>query len=120
MTTGPRIKICGITRVGDAQAVVAAGADALGLVFADSPRRVGLAAATTIAESVAGSGVRRIGVFVDPQPQEVSRVLERVPIDVLHFHGGEPATPCCHCDLPYLKAVRVRKSFAIAALQAAD
>lgn len=112
-----RIKICGITRDADADAVVAAGADALGLNFAaESPRCVTTAAARRIAERVAGS-VTRVGLFVDPAPDEVRRVLDVVPLDVLQFHGDEPAALCASFGLPWMKALRVREPLDMTVLE---
>jgi phosphoribosylanthranilate isomerase len=116
MTT--RIKICGITRAADAEAVMAAGADALGLVFAPaSPRRVSVEQASDIARQVAGSLVR-VGLFVDPEPATVARVLDTVELDLLQFHGAEPGALCAGFGLPYMKAVRVGGALDVAALEA--
>jgi phosphoribosylanthranilate isomerase len=106
-----RIKICGITRVADAQAAVAAGAHALGLNFAPiSPRRIDLATAAEISGSVAGE-VCRVGLFVDPEQAQVTSVLDAVELDVLQFHGEESAEFCRSFSLPYLKAFRVAGPF---------
>jgi phosphoribosylanthranilate isomerase len=117
MTT--RIKICGITRLQDAEVAIGAGADALGLNFApDSPRRVEVETAAEIAGAVAGDALR-VGLFVDAQPEVVSRVLERVPLDVLQFHGSECPEACRRFGLPYVKAFRVRERLDMEALEAA-
>lgn len=113
-----RIKICGITRDADADAVVAAGADALGLNFvAASPRRVSVDCAAGIARRVAGATVR-VGVFVDPEPAEVSAVLDAVELDVLQFHGDESGEFCRGFGKPYVKALRVRGALDLDALEA--
>lgn len=110
MKTAPRtrIKICGITRIEDAEAVAHAGADALGLNFAQaSSRRVTPAAAARIAETVAGR-LTRVGIFLDAEPERVRRVLAQVNLDMLQFHGAETASYCESFGLPYVKTLRVR------------
>ena len=111
-----RIKICGITRQEDADAVMQAGADALGLNFAPaSPRRIDLARARAISAQVAGT-LTRVGLFVDPAPDEVTRVLDAVELDVLQFHGGESGAECRRFGVPFIKALRVREPLPIDAL----
>lgn len=103
-----RIKICGITSVDDAYATVDAGADALGLVFyAASPRAVnsGLARQISLA---AGPFVSVTGLFVDADPEFVTSVLNRVPLQLLQFHGDEPEAYCVSFGRPYMKAIRMR------------
>ena len=106
--TRTRIKICGITSPEDAHLAVAAGADAIGLVFfAPSPRNVAIARALEIARGVPPL-VSRVALFVNPEPQFVRSVLAAVPIELLQFHGDEPAAFCRSFARPYLKVVRVR------------
>jgi phosphoribosylanthranilate isomerase len=89
-----RIKICGITRVADAHAAADAGADAIGLVFwPGTPRVVTHAQARAIVAALPPY-VTVVGLFVDPEPQAVRATLAAVPIDVLQFHGAEPASLC--------------------------
>ena len=59
-----RVKICGITDAEDARAAVAAGADALGFVFAPSPRQITASRARRIVADLP-AGVWKVGVFVD-------------------------------------------------------
>jgi phosphoribosylanthranilate isomerase len=103
-----RIKICGITRVADALAAAAAGADAIGLNFwPGTPRRVDIARAREIAAALPPF-VTRVALFVDPSPEDVRAVLEALPIDVLQFHGAEPRGLCSAFARPYLKTVQVK------------
>lgn len=100
-----RIKICGITRVDDAAMVVSAGVDAIGLVFASrSPRLVEVARAQEIAAAVPAF-VQLVGLFLDPDEDDVHRVLEAVPIDVLQFHGKESPRFCRQFGQRYIKTV---------------
>jgi phosphoribosylanthranilate isomerase len=102
-----RIKICGITRVGDALAAARAGADAIGLVFrSGTPRAVSIDVARAIA-AARPPFLAAVGLFVDPAPDEVRAVLAAVPIDLLQFHGGEPPELCRAFGRPYLKAIAV-------------
>jgi len=104
-----RIKICGLTRESDVVAAVAAGADALGLVFyAKSPRHIDLQTAEKLAR-VVPPFVSVVGLFVNPTADEVRAVLSRVPLSVLQFHGEESAAFCAQFGLPYLKAIRVQR-----------
>lgn len=99
-----KIKICGLTRSGDVENVLACGADAIGFVFADSPRQLGPAAAAELA-SLVPSGVQRVGLFMDQSPAFIASVLDAVPLDVLQFHGRESEAQCNAFGLPWLKAV---------------
>ena len=103
-----RIKICGITRMQDALAVAASGADALGLVFYDkSPRYVTLQQAAQLA-AIVPPFVTVVGLFVNPSAVAVREVLRQVPLDVLQFHGEEEPKFCTQFGRPYLKAIRVK------------
>jgi phosphoribosylanthranilate isomerase len=101
-----RIKICGITHPADAVLAVQAGADLIGLNFvSDSPRRLSLDTAAEISRAVAGR-TERVGVFRDATPEEIDRVLRRVDLDRLQFHGSESEAQVEEVDLPVIKALR--------------
>jgi len=84
------VKICGTTTLRDAQIALQAGADAIGFVFADSPRRVTPSQARTILDS-AGRTVKRAGVFGTNSPDEIARVSEEARLDVVQLHA-DPTT----------------------------
>ena len=102
-----RLKICGITRPQDADQVVAVGADGLGLIFyPPSPRYVDITAAAAIAAHVPPL-TDVIAVFVNPSAEQVDRVLQRVAVSALQFHGDESAAFCNSFGVPYIKTLRV-------------
>jgi phosphoribosylanthranilate isomerase len=101
-----RIKICGIIHPDDAELAIAAGADLIGLNFVpDSPRLVDLNTASSIVERAAGR-VETVGVFRNAEPEEIERVLRRVDLDRLQFHGEETEEEVEEVDLPVIKAIR--------------
>ena len=103
-----RIKICGITREQDVQAVAGSGADAFGLVFYDkSPRHIGLQQAAKLART-APPFLTVVGLFVNPSAEFVREVLAQVRLDILQFHGEETPEFCAQFGKPYLKAIRVK------------
>ena len=90
MTARVQVKVCGLTTPEDARAVAEAGADAIGLVFwAQSPRAVDVETARRIAAALPPF-VARVGVFVDASRDELRRVAEAVPLDLVQLHGHEP------------------------------
>ena len=104
-----RVKICGITRPEDALAAVRAGVDAIGLVFhPPSPREVVTDQAREVVEALPPF-VTAVGLFVDPEPEQVEAVLSWVALDVLQFHGDEDPQFCESFPVPYIKAVRMRE-----------
>lgn len=103
-----RVKICGITRVEDALAAVAAGADAIGLVFYEhSARNVSVAQAAAISRELPAF-VNAVGLFVDATPDFIRSVLTAVHLDTLQFHGDETPEQCAAYGLPFIKAIRVK------------
>ncbi|WP_027859100.1 phosphoribosylanthranilate isomerase [Marinobacterium jannaschii] len=103
-----RIKICGITRVEDAQNAVSAGADALGFVFyPPSPRNVGIEQAAGIIRSLPAF-VTTVALFVDADREQIQQVIDQTGIDLIQFHGDETAEFCQQFSRPYIKAVRMK------------
>lgn len=84
-----KVKICGITRAEDARVAALAGADAIGFVFAESPRRVSPERARDIRQSIESGNCVAVGVFVDETPDRMTEIAERVGLRVLQLHGSE-------------------------------
>jgi phosphoribosylanthranilate isomerase len=103
-----RIKICGITRVADALAAAEAGADAIGLVFAKSPRQMTVRAAREVVARLPPF-ISAVGVFVNARPTTILRVASEVGLSVVQLHGEEPAEYVKRLpSLRVIKALRVR------------
>jgi phosphoribosylanthranilate isomerase len=109
-----RVKICGLTRIEDGLVAARAGADAIGLVFADSPRRVTAGQARAIAAAMPPF-VTVVGLFVDADPAAVRAALGSVRIDLLQFHGSESPEYCRQFSKPYIKAVPMREGVDVSA-----
>lgn len=89
-----RAKICGITRVEDVHAVANAGCDAIGFVFyPPSPRHVTLEQAEILIQSVPAY-VQAVGLFVNSHADEIQAILNKIPLDILQFHGDETPEQC--------------------------
>ncbi len=102
-----RVKICGIRTVEAARAAVEAGADALGFVFAPSPRQVTPQEAERIIRQLPPF-VSRVGVFVDTPRREALEIAGFCRLDVLQFHGAEPPDYCRDWQQQVIKGFRVR------------
>ncbi len=108
-----RIKICGITRREDAVAAALAGADAIGLVFAESPRQVTIERAREILAALP-PWLCSVGVFVNEETDIVRKTAESLGLGEVQLHGDEPPKVITElAPLRVVKAVRViRETFA--------
>jgi phosphoribosylanthranilate isomerase len=112
-------KVCGITNPRDAREAADAGADAIGLIFAESLRRVDVEEARKVTIALP-DGVLKVGVFVDAEPEEVLSTAREVGLDLAQLHGDEtPETVATirNAGLPVMKAFRVRNAEALGALE---
>jgi phosphoribosylanthranilate isomerase len=100
-----RLKICGMFSVHDVVLCAAEGADALGFIFADGPRRLALERAEELT-AVAPAGVVRVGVFANQPHAFVAAAAARCRLDVLQFAGDEPPEFCGSFGLPTLLTAR--------------
>ncbi len=82
------VKICGITTEEDALLSVAMGADAVGFVFAPSPRQIAVDHARDIARRLPPE-VLTVGVFRDEAPQRVVDLCHRAGLRAAQLHGQE-------------------------------
>jgi phosphoribosylanthranilate isomerase len=83
------IKICGTTNLRDAQLSVAAGADALGFIFAPSPRAIDIDTVAGILGAL-GNAVQTIGVFVNQAPCAAANIARLTGLSGIQLHGDEP------------------------------
>src|SRR3989338_1327689 len=106
-----KVKICGVTNLEDARWALQCGADALGFVFAKSPRQVTARQARGIITQL-GPWTTAGGVFVNDEFDRVMRIARECPLSAIQFHGDEDrAYVERFCDSPHkvIKAFRVDK-----------
>jgi phosphoribosylanthranilate isomerase len=90
----PRVKICGITNLEDAELSVGLGAWALGMIFhAASPRRCSLAEAARIAAAMRRR-TELCGVYVNAPLEQIERDCEELGLSLLQLHGDEGPSFC--------------------------
>ncbi len=107
-----RVKICGITTLRDAQAAVDAGADALGFIFAQSPRRVSRTKVKWIVTHLA-PWITKVGVFVNENIPNIVETMEFCKLDAVQLHGDEDVSTVRALramGYPVIKAIRVAGS----------
>jgi phosphoribosylanthranilate isomerase len=117
-----RVKVCGITTPDDARTAAGSGADAIGLVFAESPRKLSAEEAREIASALPG-GVLKVGVFVNEEPEEILRIAREVGLDYAQLHGDEgpeTVTVLREDGVKVIKALRVRGEDSLAEMDDYD
>jgi phosphoribosylanthranilate isomerase len=101
-----RVKVCGITRLVDAQAAASYGVHALGFVFHPaSPRFVDPEKAATIINALPPF-IMAVGVFVNVSRQEVETIADLCHLHAVQLHGEESPEECASYNRPVIKAVR--------------
>ena len=106
-----RVKICGIRQQAHASAVIEAGADFIGLVFAPSQRQVTLSQAQDIVSAVkkCSEATAVVGVFVNMPADEVNRIANSCNLDWVQLSGDEPWDYCHQITKPLIKAIRIKE-----------
>ena len=103
-----RVKICGITRVEDARAAIAAGADMIGLNFyAKTPRFVDVDRAREIREAV-GARAAVVGVFVNAERAYIDERIRAVSLDMIQFSGDEDVATLAGWPVPSIVVRRLK------------
>lgn len=103
------IKICGITSVSDAIEVAKLDVQVIGLVFAESRRRVSLQQAARICSVLKELPARPYiaGVFVNINPQIISETIRLCGLDLVQLSGDESMDCCRSINAPVIKAIRI-------------
>lgn len=105
------VKICGLSEPDTLRVAVTGGARYVGFVFyPPSPRAVAPAMAGELARLVP-TGVRSVGLFVDPDDAFLEHVIGQVPLDVIQLHGSEDPRRIVEIKaryrMPVMKAVKI-------------
>jgi phosphoribosylanthranilate isomerase len=103
-----RIKVCGITRINDLQALVNNGVDYAGFIFYEkSPRFAGNKLDARSVREV--SRIKKVGVFVNAPLEQVKRTVADYALDMVQLHGDETPAFCASLreTIPVVKAFRI-------------
>ncbi|MCA9471004.1 MAG: phosphoribosylanthranilate isomerase [Nitrospirales bacterium] len=104
----PKIKICGITNLEDAQTAIREGADALGFIFhSQSPRFVEVNMVKSIVNQLPPF-IIPIGVFVNEGLTIVRNMMDQCGLAVAQLHGDETPSYCETLGRPVLKGIRLK------------
>jgi phosphoribosylanthranilate isomerase len=102
-----KIKICGITNSEDADMAVKLGTDALGFIFARSPREITPEQARDIIKGLPPF-IKSVGVFVNEDPSVIHETVNYCGLDIVQFHGDESPEICAEFMPHSIKALRVK------------
>ncbi|MGC9453783.1 MAG: phosphoribosylanthranilate isomerase [Phycisphaerae bacterium] len=102
-----RVKIEGLRDPAEALKIAQMGADAVGVVFAESPRWVSPEQARAIVDALP-LWVASVGVFVNAEVEAINRVVARTGVGYVQLHGDEPPEMVARIDAPVIKAFHVR------------
>ncbi|MBW1708189.1 MAG: phosphoribosylanthranilate isomerase, partial [Deltaproteobacteria bacterium] len=102
-----RVKVCGITSKEDALLAAKLGADALGFIFAPSPRLVNPEVVRSIIYDLPPL-VQTIGVFVNENPDRIKEIIRFCGLDLVQLHGDESPEICEEFMPRSIKALRLK------------
>jgi len=105
------VKICGLSEPETLQTAISSGARFIGLVFyPPSPRNVSFDTAWNLARAVPTS-VRSVGLFVNPEDEQLERIVTGIQLDMIQLHGEESPGRINEIkeqfSMPVIKAIRV-------------
>ncbi|HIC91719.1 MAG TPA: phosphoribosylanthranilate isomerase [Syntrophaceae bacterium] len=107
-----RVKICGITNIEDAKAAISLGVDALGFIFAESPRKIEPDKARKIILNLPPI-IGIVGVFVDEKEEIVKEIASHCGLNTLQFHGSETPEYCNLFPHKIIKAFRIKDEMSL-------
>ena len=107
-----KVKICGITECEDGLSAVNLGADALGFIFAASPRQISMKEARRIINALPPF-VKTVGVFVNEKIEVIREHINYCGLDLVQLHGDE-SPEFCRELMPYtIKAFRIKDNLSL-------
>lgn len=102
------VKICGVRSIQHARAAADAGAEMVGMIFAEARRRVTPEEAREITRASYARRPRFVGVFVNEDPDVIARLAVEVRLDLVQLNGSESPEECARLRVPYMKVIHVR------------
>ena len=106
-----KIKICGLTRICDIEAVNAALPDYVGFVFAASRRQINYEQARGL-KALLAKEIKSVGVFVGAEQELITSLCQEKIIDLVQLHGDEDEEYIFNLkqkiSAPIIKAIRVK------------
>lgn len=106
-----KIKLCGLTRPCDIEAVNELQPDYIGFVFAKKSRRYVSPEKAEELKAMLAPGIQAVGVFVNEEPEQIAALFEAGTIDVAQLHGQESETEIRRLreltDHPLIQAFRI-------------
>jgi phosphoribosylanthranilate isomerase len=116
-----KIKLCGLKRECDIEAVNKLNPDFIGFVFAQKSKRYVDPEGAAKLKAKLNKGIKAVGVFVNESPETVADLLNRGTIDIAQLHGSEDEEYISRLrsltDKPLIKAIKVQSK---ADIEAAD
>jgi phosphoribosylanthranilate isomerase len=107
-----RVKVCGVTRVADAELAISLGIDLIGLNFyPPSPRSLTIERAREIRHAI-GSRCEVVGVFVNARREHIREHLSELRLDFLQFHGDENEDALKDWPVRVVRALRLKNGTA--------
>lgn len=108
---GIQVKICGLTNYEDAAKAVTLGADYIGFIFAESPRKVEVKTVTNILNKLKKNKLRdkvkAVGVFVNEEKKRVEQIVKQTGIEIIQLHGDEKPAMANKYTFPWYKVFRI-------------
>jgi len=112
-----KVKVCGITNPHDALMAIELGADALGFIFAPSPRRISPEKARDIIRSIPPFA-KTVGVFVNEELTTIRRIADYCSVDLIQLHGNEHPDICLELMPRAIKAFRIKDKLSLESVRA--
>lgn len=116
-----RVKICGITKIEQGQAIVNLGADSIGFICVpQSPRYINLDCLKAIAQALPQATVK-VGVFANQDLTEIITIVQQAHLSAIQLHGAESPEFCrqlrqaLNPDIELIKALPVKSAASLEA-----
>ncbi len=101
------LKLCGCTNEKDAEVIAQSGADAIGFIFAASPRQINLPMARRLSQIA--KEMMRVGVFVDESIETIKFIRQSCHLDAIQLHGHESPEDCRQLGGTLIKGFRLQE-----------